>query len=77
MRTFAEVVNAFGGPARFAEAIGIPAFHAQTMKTRDSIPATYWSDVVEAAKQARIKGISLELLAEIAAEKRPAARAAS
>lgn len=69
MRSFDDVFAKFGGPARFAEAIGIPAFHAQTMKQRGSIPPGYWARTVAAAKAARIGGITLDALAEIAAAK--------
>lgn len=72
MRTFEDVFAAFGGPTRFADAVGIKPFHAQTMKTRDSIPPGYWSDVVKAAAELGIKGINLEALARIAAAKREA-----
>jgi len=66
MRTFDDVITAFGGPARFAEAIGIKPFHAQTMKTRGSIPPGYWVRVVKAAGARGIKGITPESLAKIA-----------
>lgn len=66
MRTFVDIIDAFGGPARFSEAIGIEAFHGQTMKTRGSIPPAYWNRVVMAARQKRISGITLESLAKIA-----------
>lgn len=66
METFQSVIDAFGGPARFAEAIGIPGFHAQSMKTRKSIPPAYWADTVSAARERHIEGVTLEKLAEIA-----------
>lgn len=74
MRTFEDIFTAFGGPARFAEAVGIEAFHAQTMKARDSIPAAHWSKVVAAAADRGIDWVTLEVLAELAeakADRRP------
>lgn len=71
METFADIVRAFGGSTKFAEAIGIEVFHAQSMKTRDSIPPAYWADTVSAAIQRNIEGVTLEKLAGLAKEKRP------
>jgi len=72
MDTFDDVFSAFGGPAKFAEAIGIQPVHAQTMKSRGSIPAPYWADTAAAAQRLGIEGVTLSALAEIAKEKRPA-----
>lgn len=69
MRTFDDVFAAFGGPTRLAEAIGIKPFHAQTMKTRGSIPPGYWPDVVKAASKQEIEGLTHEALAKMAAAK--------
>lgn len=69
MKTFEDVIADFGGPARFAEAIGIKDFHAQTMKTRGSIPPGYWNAVVAGAAARGIQDITLETLAAIAAAK--------
>lgn len=68
--TFQAVIEAFGGPTKFAEAIGIPGFHAQSMKTRDSIPPAYWKDTVSAAHERDVEGVTLEKLAELARAKR-------
>lgn len=69
MQTFEDIFSAFGGPARFADAIGIKGFHAQTMKQRGSIPPAYWSDTVKAAQERDIEGVTLEKLAEMAKRK--------
>lgn len=71
METFEQVIQAFGGPTKYAEAIGIKHFHAGTMKQRDSIPPAYWADTVKAARARDIEGVTLEKLAEIAKGKRP------
>jgi len=70
--TFQSVIDAFGGPTKFAEAIGIPGFHAQSMKTRDSIPPAYWLDTVSAAAMREVDGVTLAKLADLARAKREA-----
>lgn len=70
MDTFEDIIGKFGGPSKYAEAIGIEGFHAQTMKQRGSIPPAYWSDTVSAATARGIEGITLERLAELAKAKR-------
>lgn len=77
MTTFEDVFHAFGGPAALATAIGIAPGHAQTMKTRGSIPDAYWLAVVEAAKSRRIRGVTLDALARMAAARGKRQRAAS
>jgi hypothetical protein len=72
MDSFADVIEAFGGPTRFAAVVGIEPAHAQVMKHRDSIPAPYWPQVVMAAKRRRIRGVSLQSLAALARKKRRA-----
>lgn len=69
MNSFAALIDTFGGPARFATAIGIEPGHAGSMKFRNSVPAEYWPRVVDAGKS---KGISItyEKLAKLAAAKR-------
>ena len=70
MNSFGEIIDAFGGPGPFGEALAIPASHARTMKARGSIPPAYWPEVVEAAVQRCIPGINLELLAGVLAGSR-------
>lgn len=76
MDTFSDVIDAFGGPAAFGEAIGVPDSHARTMKARDSIPAAHWQRVVAASIIKSIPGVSLEVLVRLAAKPaRPVERA--
>jgi hypothetical protein len=67
MNSFSAVIDAFQG--RFAQAIGIDESHARTMKARDSIPSTRWMATVSAARQLGVKGVTLDLLARLDAEK--------
>ena len=46
------------------------ASHVRAMKTRNRIAPEYWDDVVEIARKRRIKGVSHELLAKLAAKNR-------
>jgi hypothetical protein len=71
LTSYQAVIEAFGGPAKYAKAIGVPGFHAQSMKNRDSIPPAYWDDTVSAASSRDIGGVTLELLAKLAKAKRP------
>lgn len=68
-KTASEVMAKWPTDADFARDIGVKPTHAQTMKVRDSIPAPYWSAVVAAAAKRNVQGITLELLAKIAALK--------
>jgi hypothetical protein len=63
----AEVIDAFGGPHKFAEAIGVETSHARAMKTRNSISPDYWPEVVEAAAKMSppIAGVTMERLAQL------------
>ena len=65
-----DIFVAFGGATRLAEAIGINPIHAQTMKTRRSIPAAYWPALVKAAKRKAIPGITLEKLLDLHIQKK-------
>jgi hypothetical protein len=69
METFTEIIDGFGGPARFAEALGITASHAGVMKQRQSIPPEYWPTLIEAAKARHIEGVTAETLVALAADR--------
>jgi hypothetical protein len=63
MKSFVEIIQAFGGTAIFAEAIGIPDSHARAMKARRSIPHRYWRRTVKAAQERHIDGITTDSMA--------------
>lgn len=50
MKTHADIIIQFGGPAAFARAVGISAGHARIMKARSVIPAKYFFRVLTAAE---------------------------
>lgn len=67
MQTFASIIDAFGGYAKFARAIGVDKLGTvSAWKTRDSIPSSYWRRVVAAAEKEGVAGVSLEALSAIA-----------
>jgi len=69
----ASIIDAFGGPAAYAAAIGIPDSHARAMKARDSIGPAYWRRTALAAAARKLAAVTFErvaLTAAIAAEQR-------
>lgn len=68
MNTYSAIIDSFGGPGDFSNAIGISGSHARVMRWRDSIPPTYWPAVVTAAAS-RGLAITYELLAGLAAQR--------
>jgi len=56
--------------ANFARDLGVRVEHAGSMKHRKSIPSTHWLAVVRAAEGRGIEGVTLEMLAEMAAARR-------
>lgn len=71
METFAAVIDAWPSPAEFAADVGVPLNNARVWKHRDSIPARYWPQVVAGAEARGLVGITLDLLAKLAARERP------
>lgn len=69
MKSFSDIIAAFGGVVPFREAMQLRDLNARQMKQRDSIPAGYWPKVVAAANERNIDGVTLSVLAELAQEK--------
>jgi hypothetical protein len=69
MRSFSDVIAAFGGVVPFRDALSLPDVNARQMKQRDSIPPGYWPRTVEAAADLKIEGVTYELLASFAEAK--------
>lgn len=67
MKSYRDVIRAFGGPSEFAAAIGANANTARSWLHRDSVPPEWWVAVVKAARAKRIRGITFEVMAIIAA----------
>lgn len=66
--TVDQVLEAFGGPLAFGEALGVGRL-AYDFKRRSSIPVAYWPRIIEAA-QARGIGVSVSTLVYIHTGKR-------
>jgi hypothetical protein len=56
MRTFAEVIDAFG-VAVVAKMLDLEESHVRTMKARNSIPPEYWGQLIEEAPKHGIVGL--------------------
>lgn len=67
MQTFADIIVAFGGYAKVAEALSIPAGTVSSWKSRNVFPSEHWEKLVATASERGIDGVSLEALARIAA----------
>jgi hypothetical protein len=59
------VFSAFGGPSKVGRAIGVSTEHAAAMKRRGSIPVGYWPDLISAARERQIPGITYESLTHL------------
>lgn len=68
MNTFRDVIAAMGGPIELARQIDGNAYTAISWKQRNTIPATKWARVVDAAKRAGVSGVTFEALARMAEE---------
>lgn len=66
MTTIRDIVEAFGGPSKFAEATGAYAPTVRSWVFRNSLPSEWWGRTARAARKLRVRGVTLEALAEIA-----------
>lgn len=72
IQTAADVMSRWPTDADFARDIGIKPTHAQVMKFRRSIPSSYWARIVSAAAERGIDGVTLDVLAAVAAARQEA-----
>jgi hypothetical protein len=68
--TVAELIEAFGGSAKYGRVIGKGASTASEQKRNGSIPVEYWEDIITAAGAAGIAGITYESLVKMHNSKR-------
>lgn len=75
MQTFAQVIDKWPDPSpvTLGEDIGVPAGTVRQWRNRNSLPDRVWKATVTAARKRGIAGVSLELLADIAAREARAA----
>ena len=65
-QTVDDIFGLWPSVSEFARDIGLKReSHGTIMKRRQSIPATHWPRIVEAAKKRGFKGITLAVLSEI------------
>jgi hypothetical protein len=69
MKTAQDVIAAFGGSARFAEATGHKPGTVRLWKHRNSIPPEHFPSVVQGARLKRIRGVTLESLYALQAKR--------
>lgn len=65
MRTWTQLIDEWGGSAKFAHDLGIPHGTAAAMKHRNAVHSRYWADIVARAKWAGLDGVTFELLASL------------
>jgi hypothetical protein len=61
MQNFGELIDKLEVD-KLAKLLSLPESHIRTMKARDSIPAEYWGQIIEAAAKAGIRGVSWKSL---------------
>ena len=68
--SFAAIIDLWPSAEAFGDAIGTSGANARKMKARDSIDSSYWESLVAAAIQRGLQGVSLDLLARLAARRK-------
>lgn len=68
MKDVAEIIDALGGNAALAGKLGVTPSGVSEMKRRGRIPPRYWLAITKIAAEDRVSGISLDVLATIAAD---------
>jgi hypothetical protein len=63
--TIPELIDAFGGPTKFAKIIGKNPSTASEMKRSGAIRVSYWPRIVEAASAHDVQGLSFEKLTKM------------
>ena len=65
MRTWTQLIEAWGGSGKFAKDLGIPRGTAAAMMHRNAVHSRYWPDIVARARYAGLEGITFELLVSL------------
>lgn len=63
--TIPDLIDAFGGSAKFSRVIGKNPSTASEMKRNNSIRVIYWPAIIEAAPDHGISGVTLESIAQM------------
>lgn len=62
MENAQQLIDALGGSANVAEAIGKPVGTVASWKHRNAIPAEEWSNFIAVAEALKVEGVTPELL---------------
>ena len=65
-----EVIAKLGGPAEVAAMLNRPYTTVHSWQQRKAIPPSAWAELVEVAREKRVKGLTFEALAAIPKPKR-------
>ena len=66
METFIEVIDLWPSVMDLAVDAGVEYPRAQSWRQRDNIPPKHWNAVIAAARRRKIRGVSLQLFANLA-----------
>lgn len=69
MQTFSGIIDKWPSLQEFAEDIGVKYVTAQVMRHRNSIDSKHWKALVCGAEKRLFADVTLEALAEIAADR--------
>jgi hypothetical protein len=67
MDTFSDIIDRWPSLQDFADDLDVQYVTAQLMRHRNSIAPRHWKAAVRGAEKRQIDGVTLEVLAEIAA----------
>lgn len=65
MKTWSDLITAWGGPTKFADDIGVSFDAAAKMRQRNSVHVDYWPLIIARAPMAGINGVTWEFLATL------------
>lgn len=71
VNSFAELIEQFGGPAKFGRAVGMTPGAAKQAKRRDRLAVVYFQAAAKAAQDRDIPGVTVRKLVELAADRKP------
>lgn len=69
MDTFRDIIDAWPSAAEFARDVGTSGVNARGMRRDNRLPANFWVEAIQKAEERGIEGVTLERLADIAANR--------
>jgi len=70
VNSFSELIDLFGGPAKFGRAVGMTPGAAKQARRRDSLAVEWFAAAARAAQDRQIPGVTMKRLVEMAAERK-------